>query len=66
MTGGQNASGWSRSTEFYNEDTEEWTQGPELPVKLIKHSMAMLDNDTVLICGGTCRTFVELNFRTKN
>ena len=52
VTGGQSPTQILSSTEFYSFDKNAWTKGPELPIKVTKHSMAALDNNTVLICGG--------------
>lgn len=52
ITGGQTGSAYLSSTEYYNQEENKWRKGPKLPERLIKHSMAVLDNDTVLITGG--------------
>ena len=52
VTGGQSTEGYLDSTEFYSFVENRWIAGPKLPEKLTKHSMAKLDNKTVLITGG--------------
>ena len=53
VTGGQCAtSGYLRSTEFYDFLRDTWIIGPDLPVKLTKPAMAVIDNSTLIITGG--------------
>ena len=52
VTGGNSPTKFLKSTEFYDFQTDTWTTGPDLPVELKKHSMSVIDDDTVIITGG--------------
>jgi len=53
VTGGNDDSkSKSKSTEIINMKTGECKDGPDLPTKLIAHSMAKLDENRTLIIGG--------------
>merc|ERR1712013_119591 len=54
VTGGQNSSGTAKpmldTTEMF--DGTSWTRGPDMPVALTQHCMALLPDGDVLISGG--------------
>ena len=53
VTGGQSIAGILDTTEQYIFAQDKWIQGPTLPMKLVKHSMAVVGNSSVvLITGG--------------
>ena len=53
VTGGQSNAGILDTTEWYIFAQDKWIQGPTLPMKLVKHSMAVVGNSSVvLITGG--------------
>ena len=53
VTGGQSNAGILDTTERYIFAQDKWIQGPTLPMKLVKHSMAVVSNSSVvLITGG--------------
>ena len=53
VTGGQSNAGILDTTERYIFAQDKWIQGPTLPMKLVKHSMAVVINSSVvLITGG--------------
>ena len=53
VTGGQSNTDILDTTEYYIFSEDKWIEGPKLPMKLVKHSMAVINNtNDVLIAGG--------------
>ena len=64
VTGGQSSTtSMSQSTEIYNIEKNEWTQGLDLPEPLIGHAATTLEESKVLISGG--KSFGTKTFSTK-